>query len=528
MDRRVKGCLSRRGTRCCAVLLACGGLTLTLGVAALLATSESPAPSFAAAKKYATAKNPEHDPPSTGSPAVADLNGDGRPDIVAATPGWDKVSVLLNRGDGSFKPKRSYATGADPWLLQIADLNGDGKPDRVTGNHVWKRPGTVSVLLNRGDGSFAAKRDYATRKAVYSQLAIGDLNGDGKPDLVAANNAAATLSVLLNRGDGSFEAKHDYATGREPNSPAIADLNSDGKPDLAVANGASNTISVLLNRGDGSFEAKHDYATVGDPSLLRLTDLNGDGRPDMLFSDISGLPSLEVWLNNGDGSFQAGDEYDLCPTCSGNGSAVESVAIAELNDDGSPDVAIRVVGEHEYWQQDHGTLAVLLNKGDGTFKERSYTTGSDWDPSGTNVVVSDLNGDGRPDLATAVGRISVLVNRGDGSFQAKVEYPGVGGPLASADLNGDDKPDLVTTGKSSLHALINTPGLCNVQGVVGMTPAAAKRELARVNCRVGRVRRLYSKRVKKGRVISQKPQFGAVLPGGGRVNLVVSLGRRPS
>jgi hypothetical protein len=391
--------------------------------------------------------------------------------------------VLLNRGDGSFQPKRSYATraglGAAP--LQIADLNGDGKPDLVTANHA-AHTSSVSVLLNRGDGIFEAKRDYATGKAPYAlwfndSLAIGDLNGDGKPDLVTASpgtdlHPGKTLSVLLNRGDGSFEAKRDYATGRKPDSPAIGDLNGDGRPDLAVANASSNTVSVLLNRGDGSFEAKHDYAGEGTPYLLRLADLNGDGNPDILFIESSGgITSVVVLLNNGDGSFQAGHDYETCPTCS-RSTAVESVAIADLNGDGSPDVATRVIEEFHDYQDHRGTLSVFLNKGDGTFKERrSYKTGSDGAPGGANVVASDLNGDRRPDLATAVDRISVLVNRGDGSFQAKVEYPGgrfvsgssPGGPLAIADLNGDDKPDLVTTGDSSLHVLINTPGLCNVQ-----------------------------------------------------------------
>jgi FG-GAP-like repeat/PASTA domain len=290
--------------------------------------------------------------------------------------------------------------------------------------------------------------------------------------LLACIGFALVLGAVGRSATGptpTFAAPKTYAAGKDPDSPAIADLNGDGRPDLAVTNARS--VSVLLNRGDGSFEAKHDYATRREPDSLAIADLNGDG---------------------------------------------------------SPDVATRVVGEHYYWQQGHGTLAVLLNKGDGTFKRRSYTTGSERDPDGANVVVSDLNGDGRPDLATAVGRISVLVNRGDGSFQAKVEYPSPGGPLASADLNGDDKPDLVTTGSRSLHVLINTPGLCNVQGVVGMTPAAAKRELARVNCRAGKVSRASSKRVKKGRVVLQKPRFGAVLRGGSKVTLVVSRGRKPS
>jgi PASTA domain/FG-GAP-like repeat len=253
----------------------------------------------------------------------------------------------------------------------------------------------------------------------------------------------------------------------------------------------------------------------------------------MLFiSDNPLEPSLVVMLNNGDGSFQAGHYYETRPTGSdAKSTTVESVAIADQNGDGSPDVATRVIQEYNDLDDYQGTVSVFLNKGDGTFKERSYKMGHKTGRTArdANIVASDLNGDGKPDLATRVGRILVLVNRGDGSFQAKVEYPGgrfVSGPLASGDLNGDDKPDLVTLGERSLHVLINTPGLCNVQGVVGMTPAAAKRELARVNCRVGKVRRLYSKRVKKGRVSSQKPKFGAVLPGGSKVKLVVSRGRK--
>jgi hypothetical protein len=345
---------------------------------------------------------------------------------------------------------------------------------------------------------------------------------------VTANSAADTVSVLLNRSDGSFEAKRDYATGRGPDSLAIADLNGDGSSDLVTANADSNTVSVLLNRGDGSFEAKHDYASDGDPHLLRLADLNGDGMPDMLFVSANPVePSLVVLLNNGDGSFQAGQYYDTtCPTCADNQSVeVDSVAIADLNGDGSPDVATSLTNELEYWLAPQSYVSVFLNKGDGTFKElRSYKTGR---TSGANqVVAGDLNGDGKPDLAMPLVRPSVLVNRGDGSFELKLEYPGAGSALAIGDLNGDGKPDLVTTGQSSLHVLINTPGLCNVQGVLGMTPAAAKPKLARGNCRAGKVGRASSKWVKKGRVISQKPRFGAVLPGGGKVNLVISRGRR--
>jgi hypothetical protein len=174
-----------------------------------------------------------------------------------------------------------------------------------------------------------------------------------------------------------------------------------------------------------------------------------------------------------------------------------------------------------------GAVSVFLNKGDGTFRgQRSYKTGlaDNYDFSPERLVINDLNGDHAPELATVDFRTSVLVNRGDGTFRPKLDYPGGGGSVATDELNGDGKPDLMTTGTNSVRVLINTPGLCNVQYVEGMKLADAKGKLTRVNCRVGRVRHAYSKRIKRGRVISQKPKFGAVRSGGGKVNLLVSVG----
>jgi hypothetical protein len=157
--------------------------------------------------------------------------------------------VLVNRGDGSFRAKRDYATGREPVSIAIGDLNSDGKPDLATANANRGGAGTVSVLANRGNGSFQAKRDYATGRGPQS-IAIGDLNSDGKADLATAipnYGGAGTVSVLANRGNGSFQAKRDYATGRGPQSVAIGDLNGDGKPDLATANYYASTVSVLVN-----------------------------------------------------------------------------------------------------------------------------------------------------------------------------------------------------------------------------------------------------------------------------------------
>jgi FG-GAP-like repeat/PASTA domain/FG-GAP repeat len=415
----------------------------------------------------------------------------------------------------SFAPHRSYGTGKRPVSVAIGDLNGDRRPDLATAN---RDASTVSVLLNRGDGSFRPKRNYATGRHPDS-VAIGDLTGDGKPDLAIANYDSNSASVLLNQGDGSFQPKFDLKAGGHPLSVAIGDLNGDGKPDLAIGN------SVLLNRGDGSFQPKLDYA-MGEGAFFAIGDLNDDRKPDLATANLD-ANTVSVFLGRGDGSFRPARDY-------ATGRVPESVAIGDLNGDGKPDLATA--------NADSYTVSVLLNRGDGSFKRKlDYAAGTQPICFGClsqplSVAIGDLNGDGKPDLATANygGSVSVLPNRGDGSFQAKLDYyPGFGPrSVAIADLNGDRKRDLATAnaGANSVSVLLNRPGLCTVQDVWRQTVSAAKRTLARANCRVGKIRRAYSgaySKVKRGGVISQKPNLGAVLPGGSKVNLVVSLGRRP-
>ena len=133
---------------------------------------------------------------------------------------------------------------------------------------------SVSVLLNRGDGTFEARRDYPTGRS--ESLAIHDLNGDGKPDVVTAN-AGNSLSVLLDAGDGTLQPRSDYATGRNPGPVSIADLNGDGAPDLVTASSKDNTVSVLLNRGDGVFAPKRDFA-IASAGLYVTTEICGRER----------------------------------------------------------------------------------------------------------------------------------------------------------------------------------------------------------------------------------------------------------
>jgi FG-GAP-like repeat/PASTA domain/FG-GAP repeat len=447
---------------------------LVLSSSASAAVPTGSAPSFARAKSY-----PIEAGAGPGALAVGDLNGDGIPDLATANVNVATVSVLVNSGAGNFQAKRDYSVGHTPTGIGIADLNGDSSPDLATANN---HDNTVSVLLNRGDGSFEAAREYRTGSGPYS-VAVGDLNGDGKPDLVTANGESNRVSVLVNQGAARFPAHVEYRTGSGPYSVAVGDLNGDRRLDLAAANDGDNedgnAVSVLLNRGGGRFRGKHDYRTGRDPRQVAIGDLNGDGKPDLatanararaVFRPGQARGAVTVLTNAGNGRFPTRREYLT------RGHFPISIAIGDLNGDGKPDLATGNDGMH--------TIGALLGSGHGSFRRRVYFLSGPSAP--VSVAIHDLNGDGKPDLT------------------------------AANDLAG------------SVSVLINEPGLCNVQFVKGKTLRVTRRRLEHGHCRLGEIGRAYSATVKKGSVISQKPRFGAVLPAGGKVNLVVSRGRRPS
>ncbi len=346
------------------------------------------------------------------SAAVADLNGDGKPDLVVTNMCQDTVGVLLGNGDGTFQPAITYSPGGQyPTAVAVADLNGDGKPDLVVGLYYESADSgvAVAVMLGNGDGTFQPAVIYPSSGGygVYD-VAIADLNHDGKPDLVVVGcewdsclGEGGPLAVLLGNGDGTFQPAITYDAGSAL-SVAVADVNGDGNPDLLVANW-NWTVAVLLGKGDGTFQPAVTYPSDGG-GVIAVADVNGDNKPDVVVANTSGGSHdgwISVLLGNGDGTFQPpGAEYDS------GGLFTDGVAIADVNGDGKPDVLTA--------NQDSNNVGVLLGNGDGTFQQAlTFGSGdeSGWGPF--SVVAADVNGDGRPDLVvrnTYYYSVGVLLN----------------------------------------------------------------------------------------------------------------------
>ncbi len=346
--------------------------------------------------------------PAWGSVFIADLDGDGDNDLVTA-----RVSVLLNNGNGTFAPKVDYAAGFDPYSVFSVDLDGDGDNDLAVANAgSGHQASTLSVLLNNGDGTFAPQVEYGIGASPNSVFGA-DLDGDGDNDLAVANRGfgPGSVSVLLNNGDGTFADGVYYTAGYSPSAVFGADLDGDGDDDLTVANMYSDNVSVLMNNGDGTFAGKVDYAAGNGPISVLSTDLDGDGDNDLAVANVFS-DNISVLFNNGDGSFATNVDYstDIGPTR----DFPTSVFSADLDGDGDSDLAVA--------NRFSNIVSVFLNNGAGQFAARvDYAVGDE----PRSVFSADLDGDGDNDLAVgnfSSGNVSVLMNLSDIPITAVTEY----------------------------------------------------------------------------------------------------------
>ena len=464
--------------------------------------------------------------PVPRSLAVGDFNGDGLPDLAVTTQNFttsgylNQLVILAGKGNGTFQRIANYSVTGTPGAMVVADLNGDGIPDlAVSCSNVGNYSPTNRLFIYYGSRNGTLQTPVSYVMPDGASVAFADLNGDGRPDLISTNSDTSTVNVyfglapsavslvssvnplvhgksttltatvspsgatgsvsfytnvtllgsgavtagkaslttvLLPAGIQSLRAVYSgdsvyssagsgavaqsvtstpqngvttvgtFATGAGPQGMAQGDFNGDGIPDIVTVNisGTTSSVSLLLGNGDGTFQSPVNYACGYDPIAIAVGDFNGDGKLD--FVAVGG--SFNVFLGNGDGTFKA--------TLGQSATYYYAVAVADLNRDGRLDL---VVTAPSY-------VGILLGNGDGTFQSANNTSyGAGSYP--TSIVVTDLNGDGKPDLVVGNGSddtFYVYLGNGDGTLRVTANYATGGATLgmASGDFDGDGNQDL--------------------------------------------------------------------------------------
>jgi uncharacterized delta-60 repeat protein/uncharacterized repeat protein (TIGR02059 family) len=390
-----------------------GSGTTTLSVLKNISVGETI--SFAPKVDYATAAE------FPNSVIATDLNGDGKADLIATNINDNtgkQVSVLQNNGDGTFANHVDYATGYNsfpyPTSVTSADIDGDGKADLIVANYMNNG---VSVLKNtstqNGAISFANKVNFSAG-ANPNSVTSADVDGDGKADLIVANLNADTVSVLKNtsaNGTIGFASPVPYATGDRPYSVTSADIDGDGKADLIVANDGSDTVSVLKNNGDGTFAAKVDYATGDTPVSVTAADVDGDGRVDLVVGN-GRSDTVSVLKNNGNGTFAAKVDYAVSVNY-----VDRAVIAADIDGNGMADLVVANASGHP--------VSILRNTGGPTattLTQQVWGTGGDVSPQ---LTLRDPDGDADWTGGTLKVQITANADGSDGLGLANFNTLGI-------------------------------------------------------------------------------------------------------
>lgn len=425
--------------------------------------------------------------PVAGAPvgiAAADLDGDGDIDLVTANELGSNVTILENTG-GSFSIQSSHLMGSGTFGLFLADMNGDNRPDIVTAN---RDANSVSIRLNNGDFNFSAPEHLAAGR-LPQDIVAGDIDGDGKLDLVTVNLGDSTSTVLLRRETG-WETLI-IPVGSSPIALRLRDFNRDGYLDLATANlgeasmivrlndglggfrlpstvgegsysfvlsgdlngdgvvdlvtgttdmfGSTLNITSHIGRGDASFEPASSTPTGSGLAVARLVDFDSDGDLDLVGQEYrAAKQSFAVYYNNGVGEFSAPIRKDIATKF--------YYALGDTNGDGHVDVVFSNPNVPE--------IQVFLNNGNGTLEANPSWSAP---ASGTEgVELGDFDGDGLLDLVSKEVGVVWWKGAGDGTFQPAQTLAGPSGShFRAVDLNNDGNLDILAVSRGGMFPLIN-------------------------------------------------------------------------
>ncbi len=456
--------------------------------------------------------------------AIGDIDGDGKPDLVCANSGGNSISIFRNTNTtgvptiSSFSPasgpvgtsvtitgtnfnatpannivyfgavKAQITSVTSTQLVVTTPVGATYQPITVTVNGLTASSAQPFIITFPGSqsfdaNSFAPKVDLTTNTNP-SNIAIGDLDNDGKPDMVLVNQGDNSISIFRNTGtDGninsnSFAPKFNLSVGSSPYWPAIGDLDGDGKLDIAVANVFSNSVSVFRNISvagtltSSSFSARVDFSTGSAPTSVAIGDIDLDGRHDLATSNQFSN-SVSILKNTGSSGNITSSSF-AAPVDLATGSTPSCAVIADLDQDSKPEVVLV--------NQNSQTISIFKNvSSSGVVNSSSFATRIDL-PSASphRVSVADIDGDGKSDLVSAGQPISVYQNIGTqgvintGSFAQKIDFPTGNGPyyLPFGDLNGDGKIDLVVP--NSADATVSVFRNNSTVGTISGTSLAAR------------------------------------------------------
>ncbi|MGD0964743.1 MAG: FG-GAP-like repeat-containing protein [Candidatus Acidiferrales bacterium] len=359
--------------------------------------------------------------------STASLRSDSYDDLIVSNFTDSTVSVLLGNGDGTFAAPTTFPTGSGPVWIATGSFRTNASNPNIDLAVANESANTISILLGNGDGTFQSKTDIVAGNGPVSIVATNfhDLNGLGALDLAVANHNDNTLLIYQGNGDGTFQkpAVIQLPSGYSPAGIAAADLNGDGHIDLVVADEGNASVSVFLGNGNGTFGARADYATGSSPVWVSTADFNGDTVPDLAVANEANN-TVSILLGNintsagggtvvGSGTFGAQTSYPA-------GTSPTSIAVADYNIDGLPDLAVTAQGDN--------AISLLLNLSGGTFGPNFEL------PVGTSpvsIVSADFNADGRPDVAAAnngSNTVSVILNSSNFTSTSSNPFTGAGFP----------------------------------------------------------------------------------------------------
>lgn len=352
------------------------------------------------------------------------------PPPAPRTPSFREITIPVGKG---------------PKWITIADVNQDGKPDLLITN---ADAGTLSVLLGDGKGSFrpSAGSPFPVGH-LPNDIAVGDMNGDGHPDLVIADHQSPYLTILLGDGKGGFQpapgSPVDVHSNPHPHGVVIGDFSGQRHLDVVTDSWANNQIELLQGDGTGRLHTPGTFFNVGRRPYerLRSADFNHDGHPDIVTTNLD-EDTVTILLGDGKGGFHQspGSPFPA-------GAKPWQVAIDDINKDGNPDLVI-IPYDRDVASDKQIAVTVLLGDGKGGFTPMSSSplplTGC---RGAVGIATGDLNGDGYRDIVVSCGLskdLFLFLGSGNNQFTViRHATQGGWGAVAVADLNGDGKSDIV-------------------------------------------------------------------------------------